>query len=190
MTICVIPARSGSRRIKGKNTRWFHGKPIIAHSIEAAITSNLFRTIVVSTDSGCIAQVALDYGATVAIIRPAELAEDHVGTVEVTRHAAMIFDAEFVCCLYATAPMVDPRDIRRGYFLISDGKHSHCLSVGTDPLCDAGQFYWSTLEALRNHAPLIGKETAMIPIAKERVCDINTEEDWVRAEKLYEEMHK
>ena len=55
--LAVIPARGGSKRIPGKNIRLFHGKPMLAYSIEAAQASRLFDRIVVSTDDPAIAQL-------------------------------------------------------------------------------------------------------------------------------------
>ena len=49
--ICIIPARSGSKRIKNKNIINFNGKPLIYYSIETAIKSKLFSKVIVSTDS-------------------------------------------------------------------------------------------------------------------------------------------
>ena len=63
MNICVIPARAGSRRIPRKNIKEFNGKPIIAYSIEAALTSNCFSQVIVSTDDDDISEVAKKYGA-------------------------------------------------------------------------------------------------------------------------------
>ena len=57
--ICVIPARGGSRRIPKKNIKFFHGKPIIAYSIETAKASGLFAEIYVSTDDLEIANIAV-----------------------------------------------------------------------------------------------------------------------------------
>ena len=64
MTICIIPARSGSKRIKNKNIFLFEGKPIIYYAITAAKKSNLFKRIIVSTDSKKIAKIAIKYGST------------------------------------------------------------------------------------------------------------------------------
>ena len=63
MNICVIPARGGSKRIPRKNIKDFNGKPIIAYSIEAALKSNCFDQVIVSTDDDEIAEVAIKYGA-------------------------------------------------------------------------------------------------------------------------------
>ena len=83
MNIAVIPARGGSKRIANKNIRPFCGKPMIAWSIGAALTSGLFDRVIVSTDSEEIAQIALSYGAEVPFIRPTELSTDYCGTKSV-----------------------------------------------------------------------------------------------------------
>lgn len=119
MNLCVIPARGGSKRIPYKNIRKFHGKPIIVWSIEAAFASGCFDRVIVSTDDNKIAEVALEYGAEVPFIRPAELADDHVGTVPVIQHAVQWFHqhqelTEYVCCLHATAPFVLPENLIEG----------------------------------------------------------------------------
>ena len=58
MDIAVIPARSGSKRIKEKNIRPFLGKPMMAYSIEAALSSGCFARVIVSTDSHVFARIA------------------------------------------------------------------------------------------------------------------------------------
>ena len=60
--LAIIPARGGSKRIKDKNIRDFHGKPIISYIISEAISSNLFDKIHVSTDSKKIYDIACQYG--------------------------------------------------------------------------------------------------------------------------------
>lgn len=83
----LIPARGGSKGIKNKNTIDLCGKPLIAYTIEAAINSKLIDDVVVTTDSGHIADVALKYGAEVPFLRPAELATDTSKTVDAVMHA-------------------------------------------------------------------------------------------------------
>ena len=70
MKLAVIPARGGSKRIPRKNIKHFCGKPMIAWSIEAALRSNCFDRVVVSTDDEEIANLALDYGAEVTFSTP------------------------------------------------------------------------------------------------------------------------
>jgi CMP-N,N'-diacetyllegionaminic acid synthase len=74
--IALIPARSGSKRVKSKNIRMLAGHPLIAYTIAAAKESNVFDAIVVSTDSEKIADIADHYGAEVPFLRPGELAGD------------------------------------------------------------------------------------------------------------------
>ncbi|MDX1677260.1 pseudaminic acid cytidylyltransferase [Arsukibacterium sp.] len=111
MKIAVIPARSGSKRIPGKNTKKFYGKPILSWPIAAALESGLFDQVIVSTDCRQIAKVAEAAGATVPFIRPTELAGDFVATVPVIQHAiAQLANPviSHVCCIYPTAVFLTP----------------------------------------------------------------------------------
>ncbi len=116
MNICIIPARGGSKRIPRKNIRDFCGRPMIGWSIRVARESGLFERIIVSTDDDEIAQIAEAQGAEVPFRRPAELANDHAGTIPVIAHgvewlAGQGVEAEAVCCLYPTAPFCRAEDL-------------------------------------------------------------------------------
>ena len=63
--VAIIPARGGSKRIPRKNIKDFHGKPLIAYSIEVALKSKLFDKVIVSTDDEEIAKIAMQYGAVI-----------------------------------------------------------------------------------------------------------------------------
>jgi N-acylneuraminate cytidylyltransferase len=134
MKIAIIPARGGSKRIPQKNIKAFFGKPIIAWSIEAALRSNLFDSVIVSTDSEEIAGVARSYGAYVPFIRPSELSGDYIGLIDVIYHATKWINdhklsVDEVCCILATAPLIDINDINRGYDLLIKEKYSFVMSV-------------------------------------------------------------
>lgn len=134
MRIAVIPARGGSKRIPRKNIKPFCGKPMIAWSIEAALQSNCFDQIIVSTDDDEIADVARALGATAPFKRPATLSDDYTGTIPVIRHAIEwcnqnISPVEHACCLYATAPFVRPEDIRWGLETLSNNDCDYAFSV-------------------------------------------------------------
>ena len=134
MRLAVIPARGGSKRIPRKNIRPFHGKPIIAWSIEAARESGCFDRIVVSTDDEEIAEVARAFGAEVPFFRPPELADDHAVTGVVVRHALEWFEAagesvDACCCIYATAPFVTGDAIRDGFAMLRDSDADFVISV-------------------------------------------------------------
>jgi CMP-N-acetylneuraminic acid synthetase len=82
--LAVIPARGGSKRIPGKNIRHLAGRPILAHTIAAALESHLFERVVVSTDSEEIAELAVKYQAEVPFLREASLADDFTPVSAVT----------------------------------------------------------------------------------------------------------
>lgn len=74
--IAIVPARGGSKGLPGKNIRDFLGKPLIAHTIEAALNSKYISEVIISTDDAEIYRIALSYGAKDTFLRPSELATD------------------------------------------------------------------------------------------------------------------
>ena len=138
MNVAVIPARGGSKRIPRKNIKEFCGKPMIAWSIEAALQSDCFKRVIISTDDVEIAEVAKSYGAEVPFMRPSVLSDDHTGTIPVIRHAIEWFiqhgqRPDLACCIYATAPFVTPSDILRGFEILTDTGSDYALSVTNYP---------------------------------------------------------
>jgi len=136
MKLCVIPARGGSKRIPRKNIREFCGKPMIAWSIEAAQSSGCFDQIIVSTDELAIAAVSRQWGSDVPFMRPAELADDFAGTTPVVAHAVRWYqdhgqELTAVCCLYATAPLVEPADISQGLELLAQAAADRFVFTAT-----------------------------------------------------------
>ncbi|MCJ8339786.1 MAG: pseudaminic acid cytidylyltransferase [Pseudomonadales bacterium] len=132
MNIAIIPARGGSKRIPRKNIKVFHGKPMIAYSIEAAITSGCFDRIIVSTDDQEIAEIAKKYGAEIPFLRPAAVSGDFATTVEVIQHATtelQLKDNDILCCLYATAPFVTADALLAGLELLKSDKLDYVFSA-------------------------------------------------------------
>lgn len=129
-SLCVIPARGGSKRIPGKNIRNFLGKPIIAYSIEAALNSGLFEEVMVSTDDPEIAEVAKHYGAEVPFFRSSRNSDDFATTVDVLLEVIRAYEKkgsffETICCCYPTAPFISPGRLKEGFEkLQSDAVHS------------------------------------------------------------------
>ena len=118
--VAIIPARGGSKRIPRKNIKPFMGRPMIGYSIQAAIDCGLFDRIIVSTDDDEIAEVSRSLGAETPFLRPADLANDHAGTGAVVIHALQwLIDAgapaDACCCIYATAPLLDPARLAEGW---------------------------------------------------------------------------
>jgi CMP-N-acetylneuraminic acid synthetase len=85
--VAFIPARHGSKRVPGKNTRLLAGHPMLAYTIAPAIESGVFSTVIVSTDSEETAKVARHYGAEVPFLRPAPFAGDTSPDIEWLEHA-------------------------------------------------------------------------------------------------------
>lgn len=138
MKLAVIPARGGSKRIPRKNIKLFGGKPMIAWSIAAAQETCVFDRIIVSTDDAEIASIAKEYGAEVPFMRPAELSDDYTLTSPVIAHAIHWyqehgFDPQHVCCVYATAPFVQSKDILQGLRIIEQGNVDFAISVTSFP---------------------------------------------------------
>lgn len=134
MRIAVIPARGGSKRIPRKNIKDFCGKPMIAWSIEAAKASRLFDHIIISTDDAEIAEIARKWGAEIPFIRPLELSNDYIGTTDVVAHATRWaidqgWPVSAVCCIYATAPLVQVDDLVRGLHLLESGNWSFAFTA-------------------------------------------------------------
>jgi pseudaminic acid cytidylyltransferase len=138
MKIAIIPARGGSKRIPRKNIRQFHGKPMLAWSIEAARASQLFERVIVSTDDPEIAEIARDWGAETPFVRPAELSDDYVGTTEVIAHAVQWamdegLSVEGACCIYATAPFIQIADLKLGWERLAQGNFMFAFSATEFP---------------------------------------------------------
>ena len=218
--VAIIPARGGSKRIPRKNLKPFDGVPMIVRSIRTALDCGLFDQVVVSTDDQEIADVARAHGAQVPFVRPVELADDFTGTAAVIVHALSqlpIFD--YVCCIYATAPLLQAKYLRQGHeLLVQHPDKSFAFSVTgfgfpvqraltldeqgaltslypefrntrsqdlPEAYQDAGQFYWGRREAWLRGDVLFSPASLPVILPRYLVRDIDTLEDWKRAEYLY-----
>jgi N-acylneuraminate cytidylyltransferase len=119
--LAIIPARGGSKRIPGKNIKEFLGKPIIAYSIEAALGSDLFDEVMVSTDDDIIAATAFKYGAKIPFLRSEKNADDFATTIDVIHEVLTNYKKEqkrefqFACCIYPTAPLMKMKHLHEGF---------------------------------------------------------------------------
>jgi CMP-N-acetylneuraminic acid synthetase len=185
--IAIIPARGGSKRLPRKNVRPFKGKPMLVHPIDKARESGLFNLIVVSTDDREIEDAALAAGATV-LRRDKD--DGSKGTQEVARDVLLNINADEACVIYPCSPLLVAADLVRGHAVLQKPGALFAMSVGSNPLQDAGCFYWGKAEAFYVRAPLIDSHTVMVPMPANRVCDINVPADWARAEQLYEALRR
>ncbi len=115
--LAVIPARSGSKSIINKNIRLFHGKPMLAYSIEHARQSKYINRIVLSTDSEEYTKIGTEYGAETPFLRPAEYATDTALDIDVFYHCLKFLEdkedyhADIVVQLRPTYPIREVKDI-------------------------------------------------------------------------------
>lgn len=121
--IAIIPARGGSKRIPKKNIKEFCGRPIICYAIEAALQSELFDEVMVSTDSEEIAEIARKYGASVPFMRSREAAGDYASTAQVIFEVLDEYEKkgrrfDFGTCIYPTAPFVTKEKLTEAMNLI------------------------------------------------------------------------
>ncbi len=183
--VAVVPARGGSVRIPRKNCRDFKGQPMMAWPITTAWASMLFDEIVVSTDDEEIAALARKLNCSV-FMRPTD--DGTKGTQEIAADVLKKRNCDKACVIYPCSPMLRTEDLQTGYVLLADRANAFSMSVLTDPLADAGMFYFGHKWAFVNQAPLIYWHTAMVPIPPERGIDINTEDDWKRAERMFDNL--
>jgi N-acylneuraminate cytidylyltransferase len=223
MKVAVIPARGGSKRIPRKNIRAFCGKPIIAWTVAALKASGCVDKIIVSTDDEEVAAVARDVGAEAPFVRPASLSDDYAPTLPVVAHTIAELQLSgvaptYVCCAYATAPLMDPSDLRTALKELEVGSWDYVFSAttyafpihralrtlssgGVGPVFpeqigfrsqdlptvfhDAGQFYWGQVSAFTQQRPIFSARSRAHLIPRHLVQDIDTTEDWVRAELIF-----
>ncbi len=132
--IAIIPARGGSKGVPRKNVRLLGGRPLIAHSIEAALQANCVDRVVVSTDDEEIAQVALNAGAEIPFMRPPELALDHIPVMPVIQDLMRKVDPQqslypFIVVLQPTNPFRKPADIDKSVDILKRGDCDTVLTV-------------------------------------------------------------
>lgn len=134
MRIAIIPARGGSKRIKKKNIKLFHGKPIIAWSIQTVLKSDIFDQVIVSTDDEEIADISKIFGASVPFMRPNNISDDYTDTKTVICHSINWLirhdvKPDSVCCVYPTSPLLISEDLKKASKLVDMYPESFILPV-------------------------------------------------------------
>jgi CMP-N-acetylneuraminic acid synthetase len=125
LVLALVPARGGSKGVRGKNIREIAGKPLIAWTIESALASTVIDRIIVSTDHQEIADIAMTYGGEVPFARPDHLARDDTPDFPVYEHAMNWlsrnerYEADIVIWLRPTTPLRAPIDINASFELLT-----------------------------------------------------------------------
>lgn len=132
--LAIIPARSGSKGLPNKNIKELCGKPLIAYSINVALTSNMFDTVMVSTDSEEYAAISRQYGAEVPFLRSAATSSDTASTWDTVlevleRYEAMGEFFDTVTVLQPTSPFRLASDIVGAFKIMEQKKASTVVAV-------------------------------------------------------------
>jgi pseudaminic acid cytidylyltransferase len=203
MRIAIIPARGGSKRIPRKNIRAFCGEPIIAYSIRTAIESGLFDKVIVSTDDREIAEMARAYGAGIPFLRPAELADDFCIyatapflQAEHLREGLSKLEASGRSFAFSVTAFEAPiqRSLRitwEGLIEAINPDYIFARSQDLEPAYhDAGQFYWGRSSAFLQGAVIFSNASVPVILPRHLVHDLDTLEDWRRAEIAFEVLRR
>ena len=148
MITVFIPARGGSKTVPGKNIKEFAAKPLIVHSIEFALQSNLIEEVVVSTDNSKITRIANSTGARV-INRPEELATDTATTESAIHHYLNKFSKkpDIVVLLQATSPLRPKGSLDKALTHFTNGGYDSLLSISP-----THRFFWRVKEDKTSYA--------------------------------------
>ena len=137
--LAIIPARGGSKGLPGKNIRELRGKPLIAHTIEAALTSKEITQIVISTDDEDIAEVCRKYDVDIPFMRPIELAGDTSLIVDTYTYTVDRINKEqnknydSMVALLPTCPLRDGNDIDKAISIFKDKSADSVISYYEAP---------------------------------------------------------
>ena len=164
--LCVIPARSGSKGLPHKNVKDYHGKPLLAWSIEQAQLCQYAMKIVVSTDSKEYADIAIKYGAEAPFLRPPEISGDLSTDYECMKHSVewlkqnQQYYPDIVLQLRPTSPLRKVEDINQAVGLFLKNRENY------DSLRSVVEFEKSPYKMYNI------KENTLVPLFK-KVDDIN-----------------
>lgn len=136
-TICIIPARGGSKGLTKKNIRHLASKPLVYWPVKAALMSGVVDNVLVSTDDEEIAQAARNAGADVPYLRSNELAQDDTTTEATLQNALLSYedytDTRFDICVFLTATDIfrNPQWIKQAVNLLKDQPHIESVFSAT-----------------------------------------------------------
>lgn len=144
--LCAIPARGGSKRLPRKNLRELAGKPLIAHTIEAAKSSKLFDDIYVCTDDAETAEVSRCYGAAVPLLMPPELCGDlvpsHIPCQHLAAHLGREAPFDTLVCLQPSSPLRAEQDLKSALDRFRENRFNFLVSVTA---IDPHDFHWAVV---------------------------------------------
>jgi N-acylneuraminate cytidylyltransferase len=210
--LALIPLRSGSKTIPGKNIKIIAGKPLCAWVIEAAEKADIFYKIIVSTESAQIADTVKSLSPNVEILkRPDILATDEASTEAVMLHTMDHFEFDVMTTIQATSPLICEKDLVEAFRIFTvDACDSLLTAVKTrrffwsfdnlplnyNPLnrprrqdyegiyMENGAFYITSKEILKANQCRLGGKIGIYEMAAETAVEIDDENDWATVEFL------
>ena len=221
--LAIIVGREGSKRIKNKNFKKFHGKIVIEWSLDAVEKTNLFDNIIISTDKKKIEISNIRINKYIKFQRPKKYSTDKSTTIDAVNHSIKwfiknLYKPKYVCCIYACSPLIDPKNIISAYtkiksnkwnFVTSAAKYQHPIErsfkidsmssikmnspknyskrtqMFLDNYHDAGQFYWGKVDSWLNKKNFFDSRSTIEEIDSMKVVDIDTKEDWKKAQSIF-----
>lgn len=130
----IIPARAGSKRIPGKNTKLFCGKPLVEYIIQSALSAKLLDTIVVNSDDEKVLNIASKYQDLIPIKRPQSIAGDKASALEYVNHTLKLLlekklEYDIIVILQPTSPLTLSTDIDETIQLLINSKSDSAVSI-------------------------------------------------------------
>ena len=130
--LTIIPARSGSKGLPGKNIKNLQGKPLVAWSIEQGLSSKHINEVIVSTDCAEIADIAKQFGARVPFLRPDYLATDTATTADVLIHMIKELESmgevyDYILLLEPTSPLRSGKDIDQAIEMLANTNNAKSI---------------------------------------------------------------
>ena len=199
-TTALIPARKGSKRIPGKNSKPFCGQPLIYWSIKRALDCPFVCEVIVSTDCPDIASFSLALGASVPELRPHHLCTDSASSVDMAIHHFHHISTDDFLLLQPTSPIRSVSDISNFYAyavnhnisqLVSCIDIHHYLTLyqqvyslsftnHTPPAVYVpnGSLYYTTKNALSSNLSFVSPGFTPYPMDKIHSIDIDNPDDW------------
>ena len=128
--LCIIPARSGSKRIKNKNIIKLNGKPLIYYTIQFAKKLNFVDEIIFSSDSRRYLNLAKKYKINNLSLRPKKISSDNSQTIDVVKYEInKIKKYDYILLLQPTTPFRDIKDFKKAYRILINNKCDSVITV-------------------------------------------------------------
>lgn len=185
MILGIIPARAGSKRLPLKNKLPFFGKPLIEWTFDAARESQTLTEVMVTSDDADILALAAKNRLNVSR-RPAFLADDGASIYAEIFRLMDLYHPQWVVLLQPTSPLRLAADIDACVLKCRRDPAPSCVSIEEGSPVPNGAVYVAHSDWLREHGNFDGPRTVTYAMPPERSVDINTREDFDRAEKLME----